>query len=59
MYWDANSLYAHAMSQYLPYANLKYNNNVTLSDIMQTPDTSDIGYALEVDFYFPEEYMTN
>ena len=33
MYWDANNLYGWAMSQYLPYENLKINNDVSLEDV--------------------------
>ena len=38
MYWDANNLYGWAMSQYLPYEGLRWNNNITLEEIMQTSD---------------------
>ena len=35
------------MSQYLPYDDIKFNNNVKLEDILNTPDDSEIGYFLE------------
>lgn len=55
MYWDANNLYGWAMSQYLPYKNLKLINNALLGDILQTADDSEIGYIIECDLYFPPE----
>ena len=48
MYWDANALYAHAMSQSLPYQDLKFSD-VGLDEILKTPDDSEIGYIVEVD----------
>ena len=53
LYIDANNLYGHSMSQYLPYDEIKFDNNVTLEDILNTPDDSDIGYFLEVDLTHP------
>ena len=48
-YLDMNDLYGYAMSQYLPYANFKWFNNVKL--IMY----SSTGYMLEVDLQYPKE----
>ena len=53
LYFDANSLYGHSMSQYLPYGEIKFDNNVTLEDIINTPDDNDIGYFIEVDLTYP------
>ena len=55
MYWDANALYAWAMSEYLPYENLKFRDDITLEDILNTSDKSDEGYIIECDLSFPEE----
>ena len=44
-----NDLYGYAVSQYLPYANFKWFNNVKL--IMY----SSTGYMLEVDLQYPKE----
>ena len=49
IYSDANNLYGHSMSQLLPYDEIKFDTNVKLEDILNTPDDSDIGYFLEVD----------
>ena len=49
LYIDANNLYGWAMSQYLPYDDIKFDNKVKLEDILNTPDDSEIGYFLEVD----------
>ena len=34
----------YAMSQYLPYDDIKFDNKVELEDILNTPDDSEIGY---------------
>ena len=54
LYIDANNLYGHSMSQYLPYDEIKFDNNVTLEDIINTPDDNDIGYFVEVDLKYPD-----
>jgi hypothetical protein len=55
MYWDANNLYGWAMSQHLPYKDLKFDNDVELETILNTSDDSDIGYFIECDLHFPKE----
>ena len=49
LYGDANNLYGHSMSQSLPYDEIKFDKNVKLEDILNTPDDSDNGYFVEVD----------
>ena len=53
VYVDANKLYGWAMSEDLPYDEHKYDRNVNLEDILNTPDDSDIGYFIEVDLKYP------
>jgi hypothetical protein len=55
VYLDANNLYGWAMVQSLPYKHLKINNNITIKDILNTADDSDIGYIVECDLRFPKE----
>ena len=55
MYKDANNLYGLAMSEYLPCNGIKFNMNVKLEDILNTPDDSSIGYLLEVDLKYPDD----
>ena len=52
-YIDANNLYGWAMSQYLPYDDIKFDNKVKLDDILHTPDDSEVGYFVEVDLKYP------
>ena len=59
MYWDANNLYGWAMSEYLPYKNIKFDNNVKLDTILKTKDKSKVGYILEVDLHFRKTYIIN
>ena len=54
LYIDANNLYGWAMSQYLPYDDIKFDGNVKLEDILDTPDDSEVGYFVEVDLKYPE-----
>ena len=51
-YVDANGLYGHSMSESLPYDEIKFDDNVKLEDILNTPDDSDIGYFIEVDLKY-------
>ena len=54
LYVDANNLYGFAMSQSLPYDEIKFETeNVCLEEILNTPDDSDIGYFLEIDLEYP------
>ena len=54
MYFDANNLYGHSMSEPLPYDEINFDNDVKLEDILNTPDDSDIGYLIEVDLKYPD-----
>ena len=54
MYWDANGLYARAMNQPLPYRNIRFNREITWDTIRNLPPDAPKGYALRVNFEFPE-----
>ena len=54
LYFDANTLYGHSMSEPLPYDEMKFDNNVKLEDILNTSDDNDIGYFVEVDLKYPD-----
>ena len=54
LYVDANNLYGWAMSEYLPYDEIKFDRNVNLEDILNTPDDSVFGYFVEVDLTYPD-----
>ena len=55
IYIDANNLYGHSMSQLLPYDENKFDRNVKLEDIINTPDDSDIGDIIEVDLTYTDK----
>jgi len=55
IYLDANNLYGWAMSESLPYQDIKWNHDVTLDDVLNTPDDNETGYIVEVDLSFPRE----
>ncbi len=54
IYLDANNLYGWAMSQYLPYKNIRLNKDIKLEDILKTPDNNDVGYIVECNLQFPK-----
>ena len=54
LYKAANNLYGWAMSEYLPYDEIKFDRNVELEDILNTHDDGDIGYFIEVDLNYPD-----
>ena len=39
----------------LPYDEIKFDRNIKLEDIINTPDDSDIGYFNEVDLNYPDK----
>ena len=55
LYIDANNSFGHSMSEPLPYDEVKFDNNVTLEDILNTPDDSDIGYFVEVNLKYSDK----
>ena len=54
LYVDAKNLYGWAMSQYLPYDDIKFDNKVKLDDILNTSDDSEIGYFVECDLIYTD-----
>ena len=54
IYADANNLYGHSMSQFLPYDEIKFEKVICLDINLNTPDDSEIGYFLEVDLKYPD-----
>ena len=54
-YLDKNNLYGWAMSEYLPYSELKWLQNVDELDVMSINEKGHVGYVLEVDLKYPDE----
>ena len=42
------------MRESLPYNEIKFDNNVELEDLLNTPHDSDIGYFVELDINYPD-----
>ena len=59
LHWDANNIYGWAMSQYLPFKNLRLRTHITPADILSTADDNHEGYFVECDLSFPENLMIN
>lgn len=54
VYLDANNLYGHSMSQYLPLNQFKWcEDKFTEDTIKQIPEQSSVGYMFEVDLEYP------
>ena len=54
LYIDANNLYGWAMSESLPYDEIKFDTNVNLEELLTTPDDSVLGNFIEVDLKHPD-----
>ena len=52
LYVDANNLYDHSISQPFPYHEIKFDRNVKLEDLLNTPNDNDIWYFIEIDLKF-------
>ena len=50
-----NNLYGWAMSEYLPYGEFEWLENIDEFDINSINEKSDTGYFLEVDLEYPDE----
>jgi hypothetical protein len=56
VYLDANNLYGHGMSTYLPTSGFKWNEETwDTSKILSLDDEASTGYLFEVDLKIPEE----
>ena len=53
LYFDANNLYGHSMSEPLPYDEIEFDGDIKLEDLLNTPDDSDIGFFIEIDLTYP------
>ena len=54
-YLDKNNLYGWAMSEYLPYGEFMWLENVDGFDVNSVNEKCDTGYFLEVDIEYPDE----
>ena len=50
-----NNLYGWAMSEYLPYGEFEWLENIDAFNINSINEKSDTGYFLEVDLEYPDE----
>ena len=55
IYRDANNLYGCAMSVYLPYKDLEWDNFMKLEYILEAPDGDWTGHTSEVNLHFSVE----
>ena len=50
-----NNLYGWVMSEYLPYREFEWIENINKFDVNSINEKSDTGYFLEVDLEYPDE----
>ena len=57
IYLDMNNLYGNAMSEYLPYVDFKWVENIDeiKQKLINIKSNSSTGYTLEVDLEYPQE----
>ena len=55
VYVDADNLYGQFLSQLLPYDEMKFDGNIILEAILNTPDDSGTDYCVEVDLKQQDE----
>ena len=57
IYLDMNNLYGYAISQYLPYANFKWVNNINEIEqkLMRIKSNTSTEYTLEADLEYPQK----
>ena len=55
LYVDANNLYGHSMSQFLPYDEIKFEKDICLEEILNTPDDNEVGYFSEVNLKYSDD----
>ena len=56
-YLDMSNLYDWGMSWYLPYGGFKLLRNAVNFDVNSISKNSSIGYILEVDVEYPNEFL--
>ena len=54
-YLDMNNLYGWGMSEYLPYEEFQWIENIDEFNVMPISECNSIGYFLEVDLKYPDE----
>ena len=54
-YLDKNNLYGGTMSEYLPYGEFEWLENIDEFDVTSINEKSEIGYIFEVDLEYPKE----
>ena len=57
LYAVCTILYGHGLSQSLPYDEIKFEKDICIHKVLNTPDESDIGYFEEVDIKYPDNII--
>ena len=53
-FYDVTSLYAGTMQKMMPQRNYRWNSETTVNQILETPESSDLWYFVEVDLKYPQ-----
>ena len=54
-YLDKNNMYGWSVSEYLPYGEFEWLENIAGFNVMTINEKGDIGYILKVDLEYPKE----
>ena len=52
---DAYNLYVWAMSEYLPFVKIKFEEEYNINEILNTADDADVGYFVECDLEYSKK----
>ena len=55
LYMDATILYVHEMSQMLSSDEIKFEKDICLKEVLDTPDDNEKGYSFEVGLKYPDD----
>ena len=53
-FYDVTSLYAGTMQKMMPRGNYRWNSEITVKQILETPESSNIRYFVEADLKYPQ-----
>ena len=56
---DAYNLYGWAMSEYLPFVKIKFEQEYKFNEILNTADDADVGYFVECDLEYSKKNKRN
>ena len=53
-FYDVTSMYTGTMQKMMPRRNYRWNSEINVEQFLETPESSNIGYFVEVDLKYPQ-----